>query len=97
MANVTAMWPSDKKKFDLGVVVGENLEGSCGTIYGACQLLKDGGAGDFEDDKYFLDGVHSVVFCCDGCGWWCNNEELNNHTGNEELCDECLAERGGEE
>jgi hypothetical protein len=29
-----------------------------------------------------------LYFCCDGCGWYCSTDELNNDT-DESLCDEC--------
>lgn len=32
--------------------------------------------------------IDDLCFCCDGCGWWCSTEELNNE-GPEDLCDDC--------
>lgn len=30
-----------------------------------------------------------LAFSCDGCGWWCSTEELNNDT-DDQLCDDCV-------
>lgn len=38
-----------------------------------------------------LTEFESLAFCCQGCGWWCSTEELNN-IGPRDLCDECHGE-----
>lgn len=32
-----------------------------------------------------------IVFLCDGCGWYCDVDELNNE-GADQRCDECNEE-----
>ncbi len=32
--------------------------------------------------------IGQQVFWCDGCGWCCSTDELNNE-GSEDLCDDC--------
>lgn len=29
-----------------------------------------------------------IAFICDGCGWYCSVDELNDESG-DQLCDEC--------
>lgn len=36
----------------------------------------------------FAAACDELYFCCDGCGWYCSTEELNNDT-DENLCDDC--------
>jgi hypothetical protein len=37
-----------------------------------------------------VDEFDMLAFVCQGCGWWCSTDELNN-IGPRDLCDECHA------
>jgi hypothetical protein len=62
--------------------LAESVIGTCNNIVDELEELT-------LEESYTFD---SLVFCCDGCGWWCGTEELNNLT-DEELCDQCNDER----
>lgn len=32
--------------------------------------------------------LYGEIFLCDGCGWYCENEEMDTGTG-EQLCSDC--------
>lgn len=48
---------------------------------------------DWLDDLSIeqLQEVDDIVFCCEGCNWWCAAEECNERDG--WFCDECAGER----
>lgn len=41
--------------------------------------------------KEELQEFDQYAFNCDGCGWWCDTEELNNETARN-LCNDCATE-----
>lgn len=41
-----------------------------------------------RQSQHLRDLIGMDVFWCEGCGWCCSTEELNNET-NEDLCDDC--------
>ena len=43
---------------------------------------------DERKSSRLVDLIAQQVFWCDGCGWCCSTEELNND-GPEDLCDTC--------
>jgi hypothetical protein len=58
-------------------------------LIGTCEHV------DIEDelgtDVKVLTEFDSLVFLCEGCGWWCGMEEANDAHGGfvcEECCDE---------
>lgn len=62
--------------------VAERLIGTCvDSVESVCEEV-----GVNPDD--IAEELDNLMFCCDGCGWYCSTDELNNETG-EQLCDEC--------
>jgi hypothetical protein len=57
--------------------LADELIGTCAIAFPA-ELLSEGELAKFDD----------LAFECEGCGWWCSTDELNNEHG-EQLCDEC--------
>ena len=68
--------------------IAHDLIGTCQSIGYA---LNEG-----EDASEIQDKLAELAFECDGCGWWCSVEELNNETS-DELCDDCHRERNPED
>jgi hypothetical protein len=65
--------------------IADDLIGTCNSLAVA---LEHRDADGVENDITFCAALDSLVFCCEGCDWWCGIEELNNDTGNER-CDDC--------
>ena len=38
-----------------------------------------------------LEFLYTLVFCCEGCGWWCSVDEWNDGDVGI-MCDECVGE-----
>lgn len=71
-------------QFDRGVRCGERLIGTCSSIE------KEVEEGDEWQSQEFLDGVESVAFECNECGWWCEvGEATAGHDGSEDVCQDC--------
>lgn len=71
-------------------LTAEQLEHVVQRLEGQCMLtletvLEDMGLAGRESDSDVCEQVDAAVFCCDGCGWWCLIEELNDG----QLCDDC--------
>lgn len=47
------------------------------------------------DTQAEVEEFDALAFVCDGCGWWCSTDELNNLTA-ENLCDDCHVEEDEE-
>lgn len=63
--------------------VADRLVGTCmESVESACEDL------GFDDVDGILGELDDYIFECEGCGWWCDVEELNNTT-DQNLCDEC--------
>lgn len=64
-------------------------------LTGTCQSLESLGE-EFEgaiNILAFTDHLDELVFCCEGCNWWCDVSELNNHTPDGiQLCHGCTEE-----
>lgn len=37
------------------------------------------------NNRFFCDALDDLAFECEGCGWWCHEEERNG----DNLCDDC--------
>lgn len=48
---------------------------------------------ELGEDIAILSAFDALAFECDGCGWWCGTDELNNDDGRD-LCDQCNEEEG---
>lgn len=46
----------------------------------------------YAEDKTFCASFDQLAFLCEGCGWWCNTDELHNMDGSTEKCDDCTDE-----
>lgn len=64
-------------------------------LQGSCQSLDE--AAEFEcgisEDEMTVDDCHALdalVFCCERCGWWCEQSEMAE--GDEWICDDCSNE-----
>lgn len=61
-------------------------------LMGSCRSLTDLGE-EFEgadNIRAFTDRLDELVFCCEGCCWWCEIGELRNDgTDGEWLCEDC--------
>lgn len=69
-------------KWNDGVTAGEALKGRADIGPSAADL----------EDPDFCDGLASVVFNCDGCGWWCPADEAHEGHDGGMLCSDCLTE-----
>lgn len=58
----------------------DHLKGSCLTIYAELE--------DDEDEDVVQEHLDQFIFECEGCGWWCEIDELHNDT-DAQLCDDC--------
>lgn len=59
-------------------------------IAGSCRRLNAVATTEEVNNAEFCAELDSLVFECDGCGWWCwAEEESNAEPGN---CDECAPE-----
>lgn len=74
--------------------VAEALTGTCmDTVEQHLEAL--GLPEELKDEPAFEKALDSHVFSCDGCGWWCGADELNNDgEDGDQLCDQCDEERG---
>lgn len=71
-------------QYDRGVRCGERLIGTPSSIE------KEAEDGDEFESQEFLDGVDSVAFECNECGWWCEiGEATAGHDGSEDVCQDC--------
>jgi len=46
---------------------------------------------EWIDSQDFLSAWDQLAFLCDGCGWYCSTDELNNDEGGE-VCEDCSEE-----
>lgn len=44
-----------------------------------------------------LEMIDMVIFCCEGCGWWCDADELGESDGDEQYCDDCAGDLGADD
>lgn len=67
----------------------DDLRGQCARSLEDC--LEEMGVDYLALDPADHAAIDERVFCCEGCAWWCEAEELNNET-DRNLCDECNEE-----
>jgi hypothetical protein len=67
----------DKERLD---EIVDHLRGSCVMLYAE---LEEG-----EDEDQVQEYISQYIFECEGCGWWCEIDELHNET-DRELCNDC--------
>ena len=60
-------------------------------LIGTCQSIHGEVTDEEQDDTVLMSELDELVFECEGCGWWCSTDELNND-GPRQLCDECNSE-----
>lgn len=72
----------------------ENVLKIAGMLIGQCQVSMDQAIEEVTGEELvtcpheFLLSIDERVFCCDGCGWYCSADELNNDS-DEQLCEDC--------
>lgn len=73
--------------------VVDRLEGTAtGTILDSVEEIAEelGLPVEERERETLLARIDRQIFSCDGCGWWCLTEELNNDGEfGEQLCDDC--------
>lgn len=62
------------------------LEGQC--MLSLESIIEEEGLVSGRERDELVERVEEQVFLCDGCGWWCSTDELNNETS-DQLCDDC--------
>lgn len=65
--------------------IADDLQGTCQSLG---EVLERHGISELTQDEHVeLDGL---VFCCEGCSWWCEASEANeNPNGGDDVCDDC--------
>lgn len=85
-ANMTTM-SDPNQTYEFAVKVADRLVGQC--MQDLDQVTEELNIPlEIRRSSEFTATIDDLCFCCDGCGWWCSTEELNNE-GPEDLCDDC--------
>lgn len=63
----------------------ERLQGTCQSL---TILLEELGHPEAEDVSAFTETLDAEVFCCDTCGWWCEQSEMSEDE--DWVCDDCV-------
>lgn len=64
------------------------LQGSCKSLDEAIEAITDGEIGSqtaVTNEQELCDRLDNTIFCCDGCGWWC---DIGEECG-DRLCEDC--------
>jgi rubrerythrin len=63
----------------------EYLKGTCKSLFEACADF------EFEEEELTtgqLAMIDGEIFCCEQCGWWCENSEMSEDS-DEQICEDC--------
>ena len=69
----------------------DDLMGTCKSMTGVLATF------DLTEDDFIMSdhlAIDHEIFQCDGCGWWCGTEEMNDNPeldGNQ-VCQDCKGE-----
>jgi hypothetical protein len=66
--------------------VATTLQGTCMHLE---QALEQHECEDLENDSAFLLELDNTVFCCETCGWWCEQSEMAERVDDRWICQEC--------
>lgn len=84
MKTPTGISAKGKDPEDRAHVIADGLIGTCLSIHAEVS--------DEElDDIQLMSELDEIIFECEGCGWWCSTDELNNG-GARNLCNDCEEE-----
>jgi C4-type Zn-finger protein len=61
-------------------------------LQGTCQSLASLNLEDAEDNQTFCNRLDELVFCCEQCGWWCEQSEMANRKDEEWICTDCTGD-----
>jgi hypothetical protein len=75
--------------------VAEHLVGSCQSA-DSLITAEPALSGLSEEDVNVMLEFYGEIFLCAGCGWYCENEEMDTGTG-EQLCGDCSEKNYEEE
>lgn len=62
-------------------------------LIGTCLNITSVVTDEELDDVVLMSKLDELCFECEGCGWWCHEEELNEGT----LCNDCFNEQGNDD
>lgn len=70
------------------MTIEEQIEAVVEQLRGQCirDLPKVCGDLGVEETKELCEGVDQEVFCCESCGWWCDQSEMSDK---DWTCDDC--------
>lgn len=71
---------------ELAQQIADALRGGCeGDVSSACERL------NVEETTELCMAVDQLIFCCECCGWWCDQSEMadSDLTGGDWVCSDC--------
>jgi len=66
--------------------VAYDLQGTCQSL---TEALEKHDMGEAEDDIEFCQALDELVFCCEKCGWWYEQNEMAEREDEAWICEDC--------
>ena len=45
---------------------------------------------DYLYDNNLFDELENAIVYCNYCSWWCEPQDMNEGTGDGDMCDDCM-------
>lgn len=72
--------------------IAEELRGTAESLEAVCEHFE---MAEAVNDESFCSEIDQLVFCCDTCGWWCEQSEMSEDE--EWVCEDCARTTMGDD